>query len=192
MEGGLSKNISFVLVKVQLCKCVWTLFDTPFAVTSVLRQIPQLAAASNGSCRPHKQLLLACWLYPLMLACWLLLSPDRLLLCACCISSGCSCAMFLSQLVSYNPNERPTAGEALLHRWFEQMPVVAGMATPSGTGSVLVTSSVAAATAVRSLSNSVGSTVGTVGKRVTDALPTGVLKFVDFLCASTAFETVSI
>jgi hypothetical protein len=79
------------------------------------------------------------------------------------------------QLVSYNPNERPTAGEALLHRWFEQMPVVAGMATPSGTGSVLVTSSVAAATAVRSLSNSVGSTVGTVGKRVTDAIPTGTL-----------------
>jgi hypothetical protein len=77
------------------------------------------------------------------------------------------------QLVSYNPNERPTAGEALLHRWFEQMPVVAGMATPSGTGSVLVTSSVAAATAVRSISNTVGSTVGTVGKRVTEAIPTG-------------------
>lgn len=79
----------------------------------------------------------------------------------------------LLQLVSYNPSDRPTAGEALLHRWFEQMPVVAGAATPSGTGSVLVTSSVAAATAVRSISNSVGSTVGTVGKRVTEALPTG-------------------
>lgn len=75
--------------------------------------------------------------------------------------------------MSYNPSDRPTAGEALLHRWFEQMPVVAGAATPSGTGSVLVTSSVAAATAVRSISNSVGSTVGTVGKRVTEALPTG-------------------
>jgi hypothetical protein len=85
-----------------------------------------------------------------------------------------------SQLVSYNPNDRPTAGEALLHRWFEQMPVVAGMATPSGTDSVLVTSSVAAATAVRSLSNSVGSTVGTVGKRVTEALPTGVY----FMCCA--------
>ncbi|WIA41568.1 hypothetical protein OEZ86_008933 [Tetradesmus obliquus] len=80
------------------------------------------------------------------------------------------------QLVSYNPSDRPTAGEALLHRWFEQMPVVAGAATPSGTGSVLVTSSVAAATAVRSISNSVGSTVGTVGKRVTEALPTGLLE----------------
>ncbi|KAF6258518.1 kinase-like domain-containing protein [Scenedesmus sp. NREL 46B-D3] len=80
------------------------------------------------------------------------------------------------QLVSYNPNDRPTAGEALLHRWLEQMPSVAGMATPSGTGSVLVTGSVAAATAVRSLSNSVGSTVGTVGRRVSEAIPAGLLE----------------
>lgn len=76
------------------------------------------------------------------------------------------------QLVSYNPTERPTASEALVHPFLADMPLV-GAATPSGTGTVLSAAPAAATAAVRSVSASVGNTVNTVGKRVTEMVPTG-------------------
>lgn len=115
--------------------------------------------------------------------CLLPVSPPHSLLTA-ALMFCCPLAVCCAQLLSYNPNERPSATDALLHPFFEQMLMVAPE-SPPGTGSVLVAAPAAAATAVRSLSNSVSSTVGTVSKRVTEVIPAGgrgVIVSMDMSC----------
>jgi len=74
-----------------------------------------------------------------------------------------------AQLVAYNPDDRPTASQALVHPFIANSPVLPVSVSPSGTGTVMATGATAAASAVRSL----GSTVGTVSKKVAEVLPQG-------------------
>jgi hypothetical protein len=74
--------------------------------------------------------------------------------------------------VAYNPDDRPTASQALVHPYITNSPIMPASLSPAGTGTVSVmaqTGATAAAAAARSLS----STVGTVSKKVTEALPAG-------------------
>lgn len=77
-----------------------------------------------------------------------------------------------AQLVAYNPDDRPTASQALVHPFIANSPVLPVSVSPSGTGTVMATGATAAASAVRSL----GSTVGTVSKKVAEVLPQGMLE----------------
>lgn len=77
-----------------------------------------------------------------------------------------------STQVAYNPDDRPTASQALVHPYITNSPILPVSLSPAGTGTVSVmaqTGATAAAAAARSLS----STVGTVSKKVTEALPAG-------------------
>jgi hypothetical protein len=72
--------------------------------------------------------------------------------------------------VSYNPDDRPTASQTLVHPFIANSPILpASVNSPSGTGTVMATGAVAAASAVRSIQ----SAAGTVSKKVTEALPAG-------------------
>ena len=85
----------------------------------------------------------------------------------------CACPPPKHTQVAYNPDDRPTASQALVHPFIANSPVLPASVSPAGTGTVSVMAS-GASTAAAAAMRSLDSTVGTVGRKVTEALPKGV------------------